>query len=276
MKPLRGMRVRGGARPRVRREARRPWAVVYNAFGVRMHGVVPLPVLWIPSTRHRADWCAVARGGLGTPYELGGGTRRPVCSCCSLPRSGYIPQPRVAALRGAPWVTMPISHDTPKAFHKRRCTVPQSLVQLYTHLVFSTKLREPYLRDDELRGRLHAYLAGACRNLDSPSLIVGGVEDHVHILCRMSKTKSVAELIRELKRESSKWVKDAHTLGSICFNGRTVTARSPPARLTFVRSRITSPIKRNIIRPNHSRMNSVVCAANMVSISTSVTFGMER
>ena len=49
-----------------------------------------------------------------------------------------------------------------------------------------------------------------CRNLDSPSLIVGGVEDHVHILCRLSKTGSVADLIRELKRESSKWVKDAH------------------------------------------------------------------
>jgi REP element-mobilizing transposase RayT len=82
--------------------------------------------------------------------------------------------------------------------------MPQSLVQLYVHLVFSTKLREPCLRDGELRGRLHAYLAGACRNLDSPSLIVGGVEDHVHILCRLSKTGSVADLIRELKRESSK------------------------------------------------------------------------
>lgn len=41
----------------------------------------------------------------------------------------------------------------------------------HVHLVFSTKLREPFLRDTELRGRLHAFLAGACRNLDSPSLI---------------------------------------------------------------------------------------------------------
>jgi len=86
--------------------------------------------------------------------------------------------------------------------------VSQSLAQLYTHLVFSTKLRKPYLRDSQLRERLHAYLVGACRNLDSPSLIVGGVEDHVHVLCRVSKTKSVSELIRELKRESSKWVKN--------------------------------------------------------------------
>jgi len=87
--------------------------------------------------------------------------------------------------------------------------MPQSLVQLYTHLVFSTKLRQPYLRDAKLRDNLHAYLAGACRKLESPSLIVGGVEDHVHVLCRVSKTTSISELVRELKRESSKWLKEA-------------------------------------------------------------------
>jgi putative transposase len=38
--------------------------------------------------------------------------------------------------------------------------------------------------------------------------IVGGVEDHVHILCTLSRQESVAVLIRELKRESSKWVKE--------------------------------------------------------------------
>ena len=85
--------------------------------------------------------------------------------------------------------------------------MPQSLVQLYTHLVFSTKQRKTYLQDDALRAKLHAYLAGTCKNLESPSLIVGGVEDHVHVLCRLSKTISVSVLIRELKRESSKWIK---------------------------------------------------------------------
>ncbi len=46
-----------------------------------------------------------------------------------------------------------------------------------------------------------------CRNLESPSLIVGGVEDHVHILCFMSRTRTIAELIRDLKKESTKWLK---------------------------------------------------------------------
>jgi REP element-mobilizing transposase RayT len=83
----------------------------------------------------------------------------------------------------------------------------QSLSQIYLHVVFSTKNRTSFLRDKELREKVHAYLAGTCRNLESPSLIVGGVEDHVHLLCRLSKNLSVAHLVRELKRESSKWIK---------------------------------------------------------------------
>jgi REP element-mobilizing transposase RayT len=86
--------------------------------------------------------------------------------------------------------------------------VPQSLAQIYLHIVFSTNRRAPFLSERQLRERTHAYLVGTCSNLDSPSLIVGGVEDHVHILCRLGKTRSVSDLVRELKRESSKWVKE--------------------------------------------------------------------
>ena len=85
--------------------------------------------------------------------------------------------------------------------------MPQSLVQIYLHVVFSTKLRQAFLTDDAFRERVHAYLAGVCNTLGSPALSVGGVEDHVHLLCRLSKTISTADLVRELKRDSSKWIK---------------------------------------------------------------------
>jgi REP element-mobilizing transposase RayT len=64
------------------------------------------------------------------------------------------------------------------------------------------------LQHASLRAELHRYLGGTCRALDSPSLIVGGVADHVHILCRLSRTHTIADFLRELKRESSKWVKE--------------------------------------------------------------------
>ena len=83
----------------------------------------------------------------------------------------------------------------------------QSLVQIYVHIIFSTKSRQPFLADIGLRERMYAYLAGICRNQDSPAIIVGGVEDHVHILCRLGKQVDVSDLVREIKRDSSKWVK---------------------------------------------------------------------
>ena len=82
--------------------------------------------------------------------------------------------------------------------------MPQSLAQIYLHVVFSTKHRVPFLADRALREEAHAYLDGTCRHLDSPALIVGGVADHVHIPCRLGKTLAPADLVRELKRESSK------------------------------------------------------------------------
>ena len=85
--------------------------------------------------------------------------------------------------------------------------MPQSLAKVYVHIVFSTKNREPFLHDPALRSEMHAYLGGACKGQDSSSLIVGGVADHVHVLCRLSRTRTLAELIREIKRTSSKWIK---------------------------------------------------------------------
>jgi REP element-mobilizing transposase RayT len=85
--------------------------------------------------------------------------------------------------------------------------MPQSLAQIYLHLVFSTKHRYPFLKNEQFRQRAHAYLAGICKNLYCPSLQTGGAEDHVHILCRFGKGIALQDLLRDLKRDSSKWVK---------------------------------------------------------------------
>ena len=58
----------------------------------------------------------------------------------------------------------------------------QSLAKILVHTVFSTKERRPFLREPGLREELHRYLGGILNNLDCQPIIVGGVEDHVHIL----------------------------------------------------------------------------------------------
>jgi REP element-mobilizing transposase RayT len=117
----------------------------------------------------------------------------------------------------------------------------QSLSQVYLHIVFSTKNRARFLQDRALRERTHAYLAGACRNLDSPSIIVGGVEDHVHILCRLAKTLSISEFIRELKRESSKWLKEQSSdLSSFFWQGGYGAFSISPAHVKGLTDYITN------------------------------------
>lgn len=85
--------------------------------------------------------------------------------------------------------------------------MPQSLVQVYLHIVFSTKHRQPYLSDRTLREKLYGYMAGICKNLDCPALRIGGVEDHTHLLARYAKTMAISDFLRELKRSSSTWIK---------------------------------------------------------------------
>jgi len=85
--------------------------------------------------------------------------------------------------------------------------MPQSLSNLLVHAVFSTLDRRPFLKDHALRTELHSYLGGIVTNLSCSPLIVGGTEDHVHILFRLSRTSSPAAVVKELKRGSSIWLK---------------------------------------------------------------------
>ncbi len=84
--------------------------------------------------------------------------------------------------------------------------MPQSLSRILIHLIFSTKGREPFI-PPETQPRLHAYLSGVLGNIGSPSLQVGGVADHVHLLFALGRTVSVAELVEEVKKASSRWMK---------------------------------------------------------------------
>ena len=83
----------------------------------------------------------------------------------------------------------------------------QSLAKILLHTVFSTKDRRLFLRDEPLREELHRYLGGILTHLDCQPLIVGGVEDHVHLLFALSRTRTVADVVKELKRGSTVWLK---------------------------------------------------------------------
>jgi len=84
----------------------------------------------------------------------------------------------------------------------------QSLSRLWTHLIFSTRNRFPFLKEPQIRNDIHAYLANVLRSHDCETLIVGGTSDHVHALFDLSRKLSIATIVKEIKRTSSAWVKD--------------------------------------------------------------------
>ncbi len=84
--------------------------------------------------------------------------------------------------------------------------MPQSLVKTLLHLVFSTKNRAALITP-EIEPDLFKYMSGIIENNHSKLLLANGASDHVHLLVSLGKTISVSELVGDIKRDSSKWIK---------------------------------------------------------------------
>src|ERR1017187_8427154 len=83
--------------------------------------------------------------------------------------------------------------------------MPHSFASLLIHVIFSTKNRIPALSPD-LAERLFPYMGGIVRERKGVPLIINGPADHVHLLVSVPATESIAELLRVLKTNSSRWV----------------------------------------------------------------------
>ena len=80
-----------------------------------------------------------------------------------------------------------------------------SFACLYYHLVFAAKGREP-LVTPEIRPRLWGYIGGIIRSQGGLALAIGGTADHVHLLASLPKNRTIPDLLREIKANSSRWV----------------------------------------------------------------------
>src|SRR5437867_108831 len=87
-----------------------------------------------------------------------------------------------------------------------------TFLSLHYHIVFSTKERRLFIKP-AWRSKLHEYLGGTVRGLDGIPEIVGGVEDHVHLLVGLRATHCLADFMQELKKASSIWSAENHEPG---------------------------------------------------------------
>lgn len=82
----------------------------------------------------------------------------------------------------------------------------QSLCKIYLHIIFHIKNASPKISDNDLE-RVHAYIGALINETGCKSILVGGVGDHVHSLLLLSREETVAHLVEEMKRNSSRCIK---------------------------------------------------------------------
>ena len=87
----------------------------------------------------------------------------------------------------------------------------QSLCEIYLHIIFHVKTASPQIADEHL-GRMHSYIGQLVNTTGCQVIRVGGIGDHVHIVCLLSRNENVAHLVEEVKRNSSRWIKGVSPL----------------------------------------------------------------
>jgi len=123
----------------------------------------------------------------------------------------------------------------PRQGRRNLAAMPSTHLALHYHIVFSTKGRAPSIATD-WRPRLHAYLGGVVRNVGGVPEAVGGVEDHVHLLVGLKATACLADVVRDVKAVSSRWVhEEIHERTFSWQEGYGAFTVSPSQRATVVR-----------------------------------------
>ena len=80
-----------------------------------------------------------------------------------------------------------------------------ALVKCVLHIVFSTKNRAELLSEN-IQRELYPYFGGVCRNKGLLFMAADGTKDHVHLLLALPATVTIADAVRDLKANSSRWV----------------------------------------------------------------------
>ena len=82
----------------------------------------------------------------------------------------------------------------------------QSLCKIYLHVIFHIKTTSPPIADEHLE-RVHSYIGQLVNDAGCQVIRVGGIGDHVHVVCLLSRDETVSHLVEEMKRNSSRWIK---------------------------------------------------------------------
>lgn len=85
--------------------------------------------------------------------------------------------------------------------------MPNTYCQIYIHLVFAVKFRQALITSD-IRDEVEKYISGIIRNEKQKLLAIYCMPDHCHVFVSMTPDKAIADLVRIMKSNSSKWMNE--------------------------------------------------------------------
>jgi len=131
---------------------------------------------------------------------------------------------------------------------------PVSFSQLHVQIVIVVKYRIALLKND-FRDTLFKYISGIITNNGHKAIIVNGVEDHVHIFIGLNPKESISDLVRDIKKDSSKFI-NQNNLTPIRFHCKVVTEPFLTVAQQLIMFINTSKIKKNIIERRLLKMST--------------------
>ncbi|MDW8850982.1 IS200/IS605 family transposase [Flavobacterium sp. MMLR14_040] len=79
--------------------------------------------------------------------------------------------------------------------------------QLYIHIVFAVKERQNLISAN-WKDEIYKYITGIITNKGQKLIAINGMPDHIHILIGLKPDQSISDLVRDIKSNSSKFIKD--------------------------------------------------------------------
>jgi len=143
--------------------------------------------------------------------------------------------------------------------------MPHSYISSIFHVVFSTKRRMQLIPPDH-QSRLWNYLAGIARNHGMHVLAVGGTANHVHILIVLPAETALADAVRTLKANSSRWMRE--TSPSFAWQQGYGAFSVSPSQLERVKQYIANQPAHHRTRSFEQEFLAMLQAANIKAKTT--------
>lgn len=85
--------------------------------------------------------------------------------------------------------------------------MPNTFSQIYIQLVFAVKNRTALI-ESIWEERLYQYITGIVQNKEQKMLAINGASNHIHIFIGLKPTCCISDLVREIKKSSSAFIRD--------------------------------------------------------------------